>query len=202
MKHYFLTTAATVMLLGAGSAYAQPYYNPASTSTAIVAPTGAAIITPGGTTMVPPGGTAIITTSNTTYYTPAGMPANAPLTLGQLIALRISDPDLASFKAALERTPIPENFDVNKGFTVFAPVNYNGEHPVDYYIVNDRMALNAMNGHTKVGVDHVTNLRGDTLQLSRIDRSYFVNSIRINNADRSPEGVIYTIGGMSDPAQL
>ncbi|MEJ0009827.1 MAG: hypothetical protein WDN72_04455 [Alphaproteobacteria bacterium] len=192
MQKLMLTaTAATALVMAAYTAFGQ--------TTEVVAPGGATIVTPAGTTVVPAGTTTVINAPVTTYFTPAGVAASSPLTLGQLIAFRITDPDLASFKTALQNSTIPETFDPAKGYTVFAPLHYSGKEPVEHYIVNDRIAANLIDStHDKTAQMGYTSLNGDHLRVTKLNRSHFVNNMRINHVDRDPEGVIYTVGGMQD----
>lgn len=135
--------------------------------------------------------------SETTYYTLPALGMTQPMTLGQYLAAQVDSPSLSNFKTALERATITGNFDPNKGFTIFAPVNSltDGDKvrnmPLEAFIINDRIGLNTMHGTW----DTATALSGDKITLSRQAQEFYFNDMRISNIDSTPYGVIYSVGG-------
>jgi hypothetical protein len=136
--------------------------------------------------------------AQTILYTPPGVSVEAvqPLPLGQFIAGRIEDKDATEFKNWLANSDIQGNFDVKKGYTAFAVVDSafdpsKPDHPIEHYIVNQRVGLSVMQGNS----DNLKALNGDTLVISRTGNSYYVDGQRVNGVIKNPEGSIYLIGG-------
>lgn len=149
-------------------------------------------------------------TGDTVYYTSSEMAVVKPVSLGQLIAYRMDNPNLSQFRDAIKDARLPANYDPDKGYTVFAVTNNastsTGAKPVEYYVVNDRIALRNL-CHTKseascTNTEWVKTISGDTLHITKFGSEYYVNDMLVNDVDRNPEGVIYTIGGIASPATL
>lgn len=138
------------------------------------------------------------TYAQTVLYTPPGTTVTEaqPLPLGQSIAGRITDKNATEFKSWLASSDIKQNFDVKKGYTVFALVDSDfdpskPEKPIEHYIVNDRVGMTTMHGNS----DTVKAMNGDEVEISRTGDSYYADGKRINGVIKNPEGTIYLIGG-------
>lgn len=134
--------------------------------------------------------------AQTILYTPPGVASVEPMTLGQMIAMRITDSDATEFKQWLATSAIGGDFDVNKGYTAFVVVDSafdpaKPEKPIEHYIVNNRVGLSVMHNNA----DYVKALNGDDILVSRTGTSYYVEGQRVNGVIKNPEGVIYFIGG-------
>lgn len=134
--------------------------------------------------------------AQTILYSPPGVVAEKPMTLGQMIASRIDDKRVTEFRNWLQTANIQGTFDVNKGYTAFAVVDSDfdpskPEHPIEHYILNDREGLTVMHGNN----DTFKALNGDKIDVSRVGNSYAVEGKRVNGVIKNPEGVIYLIGG-------
>lgn len=136
----------------------------------------------------------------TNAYQPVG--ATSGMSLGKMIASRITDPSLSEFKKALETAEIKKPYDPNLGYTVFAPINGEfdpKDHPMDHYIINNRVSLNTMTAR----YDTIENISGDDIRMHRTaNKSYFVDDMRVNQVDRNPEGTILKVGGWQDAPHL
>lgn len=208
-----LLTAGSV-LAGIHAANAQEVYSTTTTYSQPVpvvapapAPVASTTVVAPATVTVPAGVPTTVTqtysttapavVSETTYYTLPAMGLTQPMTLGQYLAAQIDNPSLSNFKSALQGAVLSGNFDPNRGFTIFAPVNsaFNSEDirnkPLEAYIVNDRIGLNTIHGTW----DTATTISGDRITVSRQGQEFFFNDIRISNIDSTPYGVIYSVGG-------
>lgn len=118
-----------------------------------------------------------------------------PMPLGAMIASRIehSDAEDASqFKAWLAQSDI-KGFDMGKGYTIFAVTDNSFDanaHPIEHYIVNDRIGLPAVDGKNFT----LTAINGDELRVGRLMGSHVVDGMRVNGVIKNPEGTIYLIG--------
>lgn len=147
--------------------------------------------------------------AETVYYTLPDMAGYQPVSLGQMIAYRMDAPQLSQFRDAVKNARLTDNFDPEKGYTVFAVANNVnvGGKSVEYFIVNDRIALRNMckqvkNDNTCVSHDWVRTINGETLHISKLGSDFYVNDMLVNDVERNPEGLIYTIGGVASPASL
>lgn len=131
-------------------------------------------------------------------YTPPAFERSdaAPLPFGQYVASRLTNKSASEFKQWLATASLQGEIDISKGYTVFAVVDSdfdpsNPEHPIEHYIVNNRVAMKTMHGDA----DTVKAINGDELTISRIGRSYAVEGKRVNSVIKHPAGSIYLIGG-------
>jgi hypothetical protein len=134
--------------------------------------------------------------AQTVLYTLPGAPAESGKPLGGFIAERIEDRDASEFKQWISQSEIAYKLDVAKGYTAFVVLDNafdsgHPAHPVEHYIVNERLGLRTMQGNQ----DYITTINGDELSISRTGNSYYVDDMRVNGFEKNPEGVIYYIGG-------
>jgi hypothetical protein len=127
--------------------------------------------------------------------TPAGITEAQPMTLGSLIASRIQNSDAedaSKFKTWLASSDVT-GLDMSKGYTAFVVTDSSFDpaaHPIEHYIVNDRVGLPAVDGkHFQL-----TSANGDTLEVGRLMGSFQVDGMRVNSVIKNPEGTIYLIG--------
>lgn len=122
------------------------------------------------------------------------------MTLGQMIARRMNNSDTSQFRAALEAAKLTGNYDPMRGYTVFAVANnsYNKARTPEYFIVNDRVALGLIHGNHET----VQTISGETLSITRSGNEYYINDMLVNDVQRNPEGLIYTVGGNRTSASL
>ena len=133
-------------------------------------------------------------------YAISGGPSQ--LTLGQMIAYRIHDPDLSEFKAAMAASVIETPPDLREGYTVFAPINGEfdpEDKPMSYYILKEALSLATF----PAAYDTRENLLGEDIAINKAGtRSYFIDDMRVNAVERHPEGMLYKVGGWQDAPHL